>query len=67
MFISGFCERSDGERGRCDTTRVINSDAFVVMLYTYLYRDAVLLLEEHCDHSVVAFDLCAICGLNLKR
>ena len=24
-------------------------------------------IEEHCDHSVVVYGLCAICGLNLKR
>ena len=31
------------------------------------FRSEVVSIEEHCDHSVVAFDLCAICGANLKR
>ena len=26
-----------------------------------------MFIEENCDHSVVAFNLCAICGLDMKR
>ncbi len=26
-----------------------------------------MFIEESCDHSVVAFNMCAICGIDMKR
>ena len=37
------------------------------VLLLFHFSMCIMNIEKHCDHSVVAFELCAICGLNLKR
>ena len=36
-------------------------------MYFCSYSEAILFIERNCDHSVVAFNLCAICGMDMKR
>ena len=36
-------------------------------LYIHVCRSVVVKVEEKCQHDIVVFDMCADCGLNLRK
>ena len=53
--------------GACGRVYLFNAAHTHTHTHTHTHRNVMVKVEKRCQHNIVVFDMCADCGLNLRK